>query len=254
MDAKPLVRPAYATGRRLALTAVHRFRSSLNHDPRLAHQGIQRAGTNYLCALLVEAGYFVENAVDPRRDDPRHKHFRWQDDKSTIVMDRAFLNDERAQTIEQVNSAANFLPGIRHVVIFKHPDNWLPSIHRWARRNRWIEPRATFGDNRDALRVWLREWDAYYGKWFDLATTSPGKVLVTSYEDLSESPVDTLARVRRFMGDERPLTLRSGGRLAKVPHSSAVDRSGRTDPAPWLSELIDETVGCRWRAYTSTAL
>lgn len=248
MTIKEAVRPYYAAARRHARSAVDAAHSRFTRLPRVAHQGIQRSGTNYLCALLSASGYFVENSVDPRRDNPRHKHFRWQDDKTTITMDRAFSNSAYAGSIEELNAIAGFSPDTRHIVIFKDPHRWLPSILRWGRVNGWIDRDATIRSNESVIASWLREWDQYYAKWFALHDAQPEAVAIVSYEHLSADPHTGLAAIRDFMQDTRPLTLRDDGYIAKVPHSARRESHERGNESQ-ATALVDKIVSPRWREF-----
>ena len=248
MTIKDSIRPFYAATRRHARSAVHTAHARVTRSPRIAHQGIQRSGTNYLCALLRASGYFVENSVDPRRNDPRHKHFRWQDDKSTISMDQAFANSMHAESIQEINDIAGFAPNTPHVLIFKDPHEWLPSILRWGRANGWIDLNATSHSNDSVLASWLREWDHYHSKWFDLHDAQPDAVAIVSYQRLSTDPRGALEAIRNFMSDDRPIALRNNGYVSKVPHSTrreSIEFGNDSETAA----LVDQVVSPRWRDF-----
>lgn len=249
-DWRDAVRPVYAATRRTALASVHRVRAAANRKPVLVHQGIQRSGTNYLSELLKRGGFFVANEVDPRRDDPRHKHFRWQDDKSTIVMDAAFANTLKATSVEEINALSGLNPAQKHVVIFKEPVAWLSSIYRWGVANKWTEEREAFLST-EVAAGWLREWSAYYDKWFGLAESSGELAMIVSYEILEADPATTMSRVHRFAGSGPESMLRGGGEVSRVPHSPTGGFRARA--VPWdeesARELVDAVVSCNWRQY-----
>lgn len=188
-------------------------------QPALAHHGIQRSGTNYLCALLESAGVFVVNAVDPKRSSPVHKHFRWQTDKGTIVMDRAYGNDVRVSTIDELNSRVGYPLSMRHVVVFKRPSLWLASVGKWGVANGWLSADSGEAEIALALADWLTEWEAYYSFWSDVAMRSPRSVSLIDYEELAADPPRVLGTVfMNFdMGHLAPAI--PNGKIAKVPHS-----------------------------------
>ena len=48
----------------------------------IAHHGIERSGTNFLRACLLESGVKLINKFDPKEGTPGHKHFRWYKNKA----------------------------------------------------------------------------------------------------------------------------------------------------------------------------
>jgi hypothetical protein len=248
-SAKSAVRPYYEVARRVALTSVHAVRRCWTTRTLVAHHGIQRSGTNYLRTLLDDSGFFVVNGVDPTRDDPRHKHFRWQDDKSTIVMDRAFRNRLHVRGILHLNELTGLAPDVRHVVVFKTPDAWLTSIGRWGRVHGWTDLDDVRCDP-EVAAAWLREWDAYHAKWIELQSREPERVLLVCYDDLATETLPTLRDVCAFLGDASAARAPAGGLVRKVSHSSPRDHS---DPPASrqlvVSPLVDATVTCNWRAH-----
>ena len=209
--ARVLARP----GARVVMTA----RRIAGRRPVLGHHGIQRSGTNLLRVLLDSSGYLVLNSLDPARDDPRHKHFRWQPDKATISMDSRYNNGVCVTSTSEVNAFAGYPVGTRHVVIYKHPANWLVSIARWARSNGWVPDDSDPLQDESLLRSWLKDWDAYYSFWVGLEAQQTG-VAVVSYEALMADPERVLSVVHRMSGHNSPLRLPKGAHVAKVAHSS----------------------------------
>jgi hypothetical protein len=229
---------------------VFRVAGMLNRRPTVAHQGIQRSGTNYLSGLLDQAGFFVLNRVDPPRSDPRHKHFRWQQDKSTIVMHPAYRNDIQAASVLEANAICGWSRDEKHVVIFKEPTSWLSSIYRWGLTHGWIENEADFLGDPLLAHGWLREWDAYYGHWYALHRDAPSQVFVICYEDLIQDPEDRIGEIASFLGRQTKVRLRDGGRITKVRHSST--RASRIAETPRLdgervAELVSRAVTVDWQ-------
>lgn len=235
--------------RRYVRRRTHAVAMRVNRRPVVAHHGIQRSGTNYLCALLEQADYFVVNRVDPVRSAPSHKHCRWQDDKTTIVMSSTFANDHRASSAEDVNRTAGFPSGTRHVVVFKNPAVWLESIYRWGLTHSWVDSTDDFVGSAEFARAWLREWSHYYEKWSSIGENSPGSVLMIGYDDLQTDPVATMSRVNQFLGRRDAAVLPRGGRMPKVPHSGRRSRAAdRPEVDPAFERMADEVVGFDWRA------
>lgn len=170
--------------------ALHSSYGKVFMKGQVAHHGIQRSGTNFLSVLLRNNKVHVLNSVDPKRNSPNHKHFRWQDDKSTILMDARYANSVVVDSIDQVDKLCGYPEQIVHFVIFKPPHTWLPSIERWAVRCGWIPRSAAIfseADDRplaDHHIAYLREWDSYYLKWHSFQKAAPHRVVLLNYEEL----------------------------------------------------------------------
>ncbi|MCY7289050.1 MAG: hypothetical protein LH624_12565, partial [Cryobacterium sp.] len=65
--ARLVAAPVYRGARRMRQSVT----LSLTAKPLIAHQGLQRSGTNLLAVLLSDAGLCVVNGVDPPRSSPR---------------------------------------------------------------------------------------------------------------------------------------------------------------------------------------
>lgn len=245
---KEWVRPVYATGRRLIKTELHRAAQVRSHKPVVAHQGIQRSGTNFLCHLLNASGYFVLNEVDPRRDDPRHKHCRWQTDKASIQMDPRFRHDLQADTLREVNALCGYAPSTVHVVVFKDPASWLASIERWALTSRWISRplESNCESDRALASRWLREWDAYYNAWLNFAGSDPQQVAFFSYRNLLGSPNSSLQKLSEFTGHRPDIGSPVDLLVPKVPHSSRRSSNTPESVSEWHHALVQEIVSFPW--------
>lgn len=211
-------------------------------------QGIQRSGTNFLTDRLQAADYKVLNAIDPARNDPRHKHFRWQDDKSTLRMDKRYQNDLTAQTVEEINGICGFERGMRHVVIFRSPRSWLDSIFRWGLANNWFPTQDSFFDQGFA-DAFVKEWDHFYAHWQNVHTRSPASVCLLAYEDLRRDPMEAIRGLDRFMGIVREDEPDLGSAPVKVRHSQPLDqkRTGLQDPR--ADAVSDGAVLFHWKEY-----
>lgn len=195
---KNAVRPIYEQ----VLTAWIRLTDPPKGTHPVVIQGIQRSGTNYLLTLLERADYYVLNKTDPHRKKPRHKHCRWQDDKSTIKMEEQYLNSYHASSIGEVNSISKWPPKTKHVVLFRSPEKWLNSIYRWGLQNNWFPDEDTFFQN-ELHKTYLEEWDAFYSFWQDRAKSEPNSVLLVPYERLVKAPLQGLTAIDQFLGVER---------------------------------------------------
>lgn len=227
----------------------HRFRRAFNTKPEVAHHGIQRSGTNFLRARLEQAGFFVVNAVDPGRDDPRHKHFRWQAEKATIRMDLRYWNQVVVESLDEIDRHAGYPAGVNHVVIVKSPAIWLDSIRRWGLACRWFSEHDDFWGAADLAPAYMVEWSAYYEHWLCMHEKAPSRVHLVCFDDLVLDHGPMLASLTgalgRDCGDPRAISP-----LTKVAHSSA--RSGeRQLPAPSHEalEVAERLAGCEWRRF-----
>jgi hypothetical protein len=208
--------------------------------PRVAHHGLQRSGTNVLRAALTDLGVTPLNAYDGARDAPSHKHFRWQADQSSIVMDAAFVNDVVADDLDAVDRLAGYPAGTRHVVVYKRVTPWARSIINWGLRcGWWTDLDAAVA----ALPGSLGEYDAYNEFWQRMERDRPGEcrlvehpsvaadphVLLGALDDLGV-PVDARRRAR-FTGVHRTVA------------QSPADRRDVVDDA--AARAIDDAVASR---------
>ncbi|MCA1338158.1 hypothetical protein [Pseudooceanicola marinus] len=228
----------------------------LSDPPRgrypIVHQGIQRSGTNYLCAVLEIGDYRVLNRIDPGRSNPRHKHFRWQDDKTGIVMDRRYLNRRHVQGIDEVNRICRYPAEQRHVVLFRRPRDWIDAIYRWGLSNDWFADEAQFVEG-GLARAYLREWHGYYAKWEEMADRDPERVLILDYLDLRTDPGAVLARVDAFQGVSRPEGAQAreslAGGIGKVRHSKPMSEKREGLSAAIIDRLVAEEGAFNWERH-----
>lgn len=214
----------------------------------VAHQGIQRSGTNYFCEVLAKADYRVLNRIDPPRDDPRHKHFRWQAEKSTIVMDANFRNTLTVGSVGEINRLCGYPSDTKHLVLFRAPRGWLDSIFRWGLQNRWFDSEEEFM-SRQLYRSYLAEWDGFYATWADFARDNPEQVMIIDYGDLKRSPADMIKRIDTFMGLGR-----SGytypGEIERVRHSAPISERRAGLDHPELDAAVAEPGAFDWRSFS----
>ncbi len=239
-----MLRPVSAVARH----SIRRVFDAPKGEFPIVHHGIQRSGTNYLCAILERGNYKVINKIDPQRNNPRHKHTRWQHDKSTINMDTKYVNEVTASSVESLNRICGYGMAQKHVVLFREPRPWIDAVWRWGLNCEWFPDTATFLDER-IYEKYLKEWDAYYSAWESLQGTEPEKVLILSYEALKENPIDALDRIDEFMGIQRenPVDLRNG--VAKVRHSNHISQKRVGIDCSLIDDVIDRGFQFRWRRY-----
>lgn len=180
-------------------------------------QGIQRSGTNYLTELLVNADYNVINKIDPKRNDPRHKHFRWQSNKSTIQMDSRYVNKLTASNIDDINSICCYPNDYKHLVLYRNPTVWLNSIYRWGLECQWFESEEEF-ISLNLHEKYLIEWDAYYAFWEMLSDRNPEQVLLINHADLAAQPNKKINEIDSFMNIRRTDEVRQLT-VEKIRHS-----------------------------------
>ena len=187
---------------------IRYYSSVLKSDPMLLtqrkvfHAGIQRSGTNFLRSVLEKTiRVRVANAIDPVRHHPFHKHFRLQDEKTSIVMDAQYQNDLRFEDLESYLVAADPRAARESwpcIIIYKDPVNWLESIMRWGLKCRWIPSEDALLET-DLWSAWLTEYVAYYEKWMVFGEQAPQQVKLIQYEDLILASKDTLSDLAQFL-------------------------------------------------------
>ena len=241
---KNILRPAYVRGWKAWIRINERPKGTYP----VAIQGIQRSGTNFLTTLLDNADYRVLNRIDPKRNDPRHKHCRWQEDKSTIVMDERFRNSVTASSIDEVNEICRYPADMQHIVLFRAPEKWLNSIFRWGLKNEWFSSEDAFFE-RGLHEAFLREWDEYYAFWQDMQRDDSKRVLILSHEDLVRSPTEGLKRIEAFSGVVRAASMAPAGPVKKVRHSRPIGERRKDLDREELRDVLSLPTHFDWQAY-----
>ncbi|MFA9462258.1 hypothetical protein [Thiohalorhabdus methylotrophus] len=165
-------------------------------DPVL-HAGIQRSGTNWLRVIL-ETGFGVNliNSKNPNsKINPKHKHFRVQDNKDSIIMKPAFVNDIKLKSFDDYKKIIG-KKNAKAFIIYKDPVNWIQSIKRWALKWGWVENEEQFGY---LIKDYLFEWDSYHTKWSEFSLKSPNQVIMLQYEKCVSSN-EGYERISNFLG------------------------------------------------------
>lgn len=154
----------------------------------LAHHGIQRSGTNYLLRILIDLNLRPLNAFDPERSNPKHKHFRWQPEKSSIKIHDVYKNNIVVSSLDALNSVAGYPKTTKHIVIFKPAVPWLASILNWGMVCGWYENIAE-ATSLESITGALGEYDAYYCFWQEVAETNRSSVEILRHSDVIERPI-----------------------------------------------------------------
>lgn len=201
----------------------------------LALHGIQRSGTNYAEACLRRMRVRPVNLViGHERDDPRHKHFRWYDNKSAIpaFLREYFDNDQHAADLATLNATAGYPPDCAHIVMRKDRTAWLASACNWGMRVNWFPPRREAA--LAALDVMGHDYDTYYAYWSGMAARHPDRVTLLDVERVTAdlaALTDALdrfgVRYRRppgFHGHIKEVPFSPGDRLRKITTKDIRDR------------------------------
>lgn len=161
-------------------------------------RGIQRSGTNFLENLSHRLDLKVINKGDIPRNSPKHKHFRVQNDKTSIFMDKQYLNEIYVDNIQDLNFLVLKEKRLKNILIIKDPINWILSINRWAKKCGWISKEKNLTDDFDLMSKYLKEWDNFHLKWLDLATEKD-QLLILQWENLLTNFHDNLEKIGNFM-------------------------------------------------------
>jgi hypothetical protein len=151
------------------------------------HSGIQRSGTNFLSKLIhLNFGIsFINNmsgnvnGKDIPRYNPLHKHFRIQDDKSTIVMDEKYNNDLNFETFKDYKIHLG-IDDLKVVIIRKNLDSWLTSIKKWAFKCNWV----TLEEFDSVKESYIREYQEYYNKWESFQSENENDIVILNLDNI----------------------------------------------------------------------
>ena len=190
--------------------------SRISGQPPLAYHGLQRSGTNYLLSCLKRLEVNVLNRFDPERNDPRHKHFRWQPEKSSIptVIRNQYGNCETANSLRELNQLARWPSITRHLVIRKDHDEWLQSVLNWGLRCAWF---TTKDVALSSLSSFSDDYSAYFEFWQQQQTAEPDKVAIVSLNDITHD-IATLQSALAVL-DVKVKRVGFNGQIDEVPQS-----------------------------------
>ncbi|MBT3647509.1 MAG: hypothetical protein HN542_04625 [Flavobacteriales bacterium] len=144
--------------------------------------GLQRSGTNYVEALLVENFEGVQIWNEHYPDClPTQKHFRLYDEKHLIPslqFQNNFLYDGFSDFDKHVSRLTE-KSQLSYVVVVKHPLSWYLSYFNWASKKHHIDHRK-----KDVNGHFILEWNLFMKKWLAFQAEAPGRVHIVKYEDL----------------------------------------------------------------------
>lgn len=164
---------------------------------RVLCHGLQRSGTNYLLLWLHWNGVAVINGVDPRRDDPRHKHCRWQHDKSTLIepIRADYGNSFTVNDIDEMDAICDLSDRPVHIVLSKERIPWLASIANWGLNVGWFDQKSM---SLSALGCLATDYDAYTAFWQAMAAQHEDRVMLITYNELMEETGKLQARLETY--------------------------------------------------------
>jgi len=148
---------------------------------KIIHHGIQRSGTNYLYECLSQLNQrplYPDPA--PERNNPRHKHFRWQKDKTSIpsCIFNQYSNTISASSIDEINKICNY-NDVFHIVMKKDIKKWIISILNWGVHCNWFSEYNALTYSKELIK----DYTEYYKFWDELALTSD-KIIITSVQKI----------------------------------------------------------------------
>lgn len=161
-------------------------------------RGIQRSGTNFLEKILSELDTKIINKGNIGRDRPEHKHFRIQDNKSSIFMDKQYFNSIYVENIQDLNLKSYNKKDIKNILIIKDPVNWVLSINRWAKKCNWIPNNNDLRNDFELMTKYLKEWDYFHLKWFELSKDKE-LILILQWEDFLINFDNSLKKIIDFV-------------------------------------------------------
>ena len=161
-------------------------------------RGIQRSGTNFLENILSKLDIDVINKGNLPRNSPGHKHFRVQNDKLSIFMDKQYLNDIYSENLKDLNFKSYKKKNIKNILILKDPVNWILSINRWAKKCNWIPINNDLRNDFELMTKYLKEWDYFHLKWFELSKDKE-LILILQWEDLLTNFDNNLKKIIDFV-------------------------------------------------------
>lgn len=163
--------------------ALHSLKRRLKRNQWVAHNGLQRNGTNYLLLCLKSLKLDVINEFDPQRNHPSHKHFRWYKNKGSVpnFINNEYFNTNNASSVEEINKIAGYPRDTVHVVIRKDRDSAVVSLANWGLGCGWFENKEHAIKSFQELE---KDYDAYYEYWRDLSEKEPRKVVIVQFEEI----------------------------------------------------------------------
>ena len=167
---------------------IHFLKRSIFKKNWIAYHGLERSGSNFLCACLVEINLKIINLyTKPHKTSTnlQHKHFRWYQNKNLIPdFRKRFKNDVHVKDIFELNKLCNYPLDTSHIVIKKSHDEAIASILNHGIRMNWFSNRDSAIKSINSIK---NDYVSYYEFWEDQSMKFPEMVQVVKYEELQES-------------------------------------------------------------------
>jgi len=162
----------------------------------LAHHGIERSGSNFLRACLLDLGIDLINKFDLPEGSVSHKHYRWYDDKQKIPSFRSiFYNQNYVKDIEDLNKICSFKKGTKHIVIKKDLFSNVASIANYGLREGWF---VSLDEAKSNFENILNDYKNYYSFWGNMQESFPEKVVIISLESLNSSSLELVKALKKL--------------------------------------------------------
>lgn len=162
-------------------------------------RGIQRSGTNFLEKILENKKIRILNyGLINKKNSIKHKHFRVQDEKNTILMSNEYVNRIYVNNPEDLNESKE---QAKNIIIFKDPINWIVSINEWAIKCKWIKNNENVFLDKYLYR-YLKEWDCFHSKWHYLASKGKKNILMIQWESILYDDLKIIENLNNFFDNK----------------------------------------------------
>mgnify|MGYP000574649895 CR=1 FL=1 len=160
--------------------------------------GLQRAGTNYTEAVILENFKDVRFLNEHFPDClPTQKHFRLYDEKF-IIPSLQFQNNFHFPSFKQFDEKVEELTqqkDLKYVVVVKNPYAWYQSFMRLANRTKHITYRKKHINGHFVI-----DWNLFHSKWLSFFNECPEKIELVKYEDLVKDFDGTMKALENKFG------------------------------------------------------
>lgn len=180
---------------------IYTIKRYVKKDGWLAHHGLQRNGTNYLLIRLKSKKIDVINELDPARNFPQHKHFRWYSSKKNIpkFIVKQYYNNLTVRSVDELNEVCGYPMDTVHIVVQKEIEDAIVSLANWGIRCNWFSNKKNAVENFQNLKA---DYVEYYKFWNELAKSEPSRVVVLELGRL-QSETGYLFEALKRIGIER---------------------------------------------------
>lgn len=200
--------------------------------------GIQRSGTNYLAEMLRSSGDVFTT---------------YTDDNNLVFWKHALPSEtQKCRCNPKFKSPVEALEvlGLRCVILYKKPLNWLDSmINRFPAD--FFESRPVFVKHRQDYAGMMHFYALYLNQWRKASEKSMGKLItLMSYESLMANPLEELSRIPDFTPPENinyPSDLAYSRQFGKLSSDQQSGAQSSNLPESALIEVDKVTKGkLRW--------